>query len=423
MSKQTANVGKRRIEIAYVKLAELVPDPRNPRKMSDDQRARLRRGLEEFGLVDPFIVRRADKLVVGGHQRLKEAIALGFEEGPVVYLDQLNDQEAMALNILLNNPHAQGEFDMKMLSDSLSELDAEGMDATLTGFDEEQIQEIVTFEGSEGGGGRGSSDENFDPTPPEKPKAERGDLYVLGRHRLLCGDSMDAADVERLLDGHKTDAVFCDPPYAIYGSSTGVASDITDDKVIRPFFRDIMLMTARVLKPFGHAYICCDWRSWSSLWEVARGTGIVPKNMIVWDKGGGGLGSNYANAHELLFFASYVPLRQNMTQKLSGIRSVNASNIWRANRVGAAGTSKGREHNAQKPVEIVKMALENSTDNAERVVDFFGGAGTTMIAAEELGRSAYLMEVDPRYVDVTVRRWESATGQRAERVDSAVAGA
>jgi hypothetical protein len=212
MSKQTANVGKRRIEIAYVKLAELVPDPRNPRKMSDDQRARLRRGLEEFGLVDPFIVRRADKLVVGGHQRLKEAIALGFEEGPVVYLDQLNDQEAMALNILLNNPHAQGEFDMKMLSDSLSELDAEGMDATLTGFDEEQIQEIVTFEGSEGGGGRGSSDENFDPTPPEKPKAERGDLYVLGRHRLLCGDSMDAADVERLLDGHKTDAVFCDPP-------------------------------------------------------------------------------------------------------------------------------------------------------------------------------------------------------------------
>jgi DNA modification methylase len=184
-----------------------------------------------------------------------------------------------------------------------------------------------------------------------------------------------------------------------------------------------MLMTARVLKPFGHAYICCDWRSWSSLWEVARGTGIVPKNMIVWDKGGGGLGRITRTRTSSSFFASYVPLRQNMTQKLSGIRSVNASNIWRANRVGAAGTSKGREHNAQKPVEIVKMALENSTDNAERVVDFFGGAGTTMIAAEELGRSAYLMEVDPRYVDVTVRRWESATGQRAERVDSAVAGA
>lgn len=410
---KTAKIGKRRIEVVYVPLASLKDAPYNPRSMSDEARAALRRGLETFGLVDPFIVRRSDNLIVGGHQRKAEAIALGFEEGPVVYLDQLTDQEAAALNILLNNPEAQGAWDFGKLSEVLSSLDAEGFDATLTGFSEERIAEIVTYESP---GGSGESADDHDLTPPEKPTAARGDVYELGAHRLMCGDSTNNDDVDRLTAGRKMDMAFSDPPYAIYGSSTGVASDITDDKVIRPFFRDIVYVCARTLKPFGHAYICCDWRSWASWWEVARGTGIVPKNMIVWDKGGGGLGSNYANAHELLFFASYLPLRQNMTEKMAGIRSVNASNIWRASRVGAAGTTGGREHNAQKPVEIVKTAIENSTDHGERVIDFFGGAGTTLIAAEELGRAAYLMEIDPRYVDVTIRRWETVTSKKAERV-------
>lgn len=407
-----AKIGKRRIEITYVKLSTLNPATYNPRKMTDEARAKLRRGLEEFGIVDPFIVRRSDRLVVGGHQRLKEAIALGFDEGPVVYLDQLTDQEAAALNVLLNNPDAQGEWDMPKLSELLSTLDAEGFDATLTGFSEERIADIVTYEAEPGD----SSSDGHDLTPPEKPKAALGDIYELGAHRIMCGDSTNNADVDRLTAGAKMDMVFTDPPYAIYGSSTGVASDITDDKVIRPFFRDIIYASARVLKPFGHAYICCDWRSWSSWWEVSKGTGIVPKNMVVWDKGGGGLGSNYANAHELVFFASYLPLRQNMTEKMAGIRSVNASNIWRVSRVGAAGTTGGREHNAQKPVEIVKLGIENSTDPGERVIDFFGGAGTTLLAAEETQRSAYLMEIDPRYVDVTIRRWELVTGNKAEKV-------
>lgn len=415
----TAKIGKRRIEIVYVPLSALHPAPYNPRKMSDEARAKLRRGLEEFGIVDPLIVRRSDNLVVGGHQRLTEAIALGIDEGPVVYLDQLNDEEAATLNVLLNNPDAQGEWDMPKLSEVLSTIDAHGFDATLTGFSEERIAEIVTYEAPAGGGGGGDSVDQDDITPPERPTAQLGDLWELGAHRILCGDSTKHEDVDRLLAGAKIDMVFCDPPYAIYGSSTGVASDITDDKMVRPFFRDIVTGAARVLKRFGHLYICCDWRSWASFWEVSKGTGIVTKNMIVWDKGGGGLGSNYANAHELIYFASHVPLRQNMTQKISGMRSVNASNIWRVNRVGAAGTENGREHNAQKPVELVRNALENSTEPGERVLDFFGGAGTTLLACEEMNRSAYLMEIDPRYVDVTVRRWERMTGQRAAKLSGA----
>lgn len=218
----TAVIGKRRIAIEYVPLESLKDAPYNPRTMTDAARAALRRGLETFGLVDPFIVRREDRLIVGGHQRKREALALGFTEGPVVYLDQLSDEEAATLNVLLNNPEAQGEWDMPKLSEVLSTIDENGFDATLTGFSEERIAEIVTYDGGGAGGGSSSPDED-DITPPAKPTTQLGDIWQLGRHRIMCGDSTVVDQVLQLLGGDKkVDLVFCDPPYAIYGSSTGV---------------------------------------------------------------------------------------------------------------------------------------------------------------------------------------------------------
>jgi hypothetical protein len=140
---------------------------------------------------------------------------------------------------------------------------------------------------------------------------------------------------------------------------------------------------------------------------------VVPKNMLVWDKGSG-LGSNYANAHELLMFAWLVPLRQNMTQKITGGRTVNDANIWRVSRVGAAGTKGGRVHNAQKPVELMERAIHNSSESGGRILDLFGGAGSTMVAAERSRRRALTMEIDPRWCDVAVRRWQDLTGGRAK---------
>jgi len=237
-----------------------------------------------------------------------------------------------------------------------------------------------------------------------------GSLQVKSIHRLLCGDSTKAEDVERLMDGVRADAIFTDPPYAIFGSSTGIAADITDDKMVRPFFRDILRTCAVTLKQFGHLYVCCDWRSWASWWEVAKGTGFAPKNMIVWDKAGG-LGTMYTNCHELMFFASLKPMREQMTQKISGERTVNGSNIWRINRAGQEeGGGTKRKHNAQKPVELMQTAMKASTDQGEIVADFFLGSGSTLIAADHLGRKCYGMEIDPGYCDVIIDRWETLTG-------------
>lgn len=268
------------------------------------------------------------------------------------------------------------------------------------------------------------------PAPEPEPTADlqpepitrRGDIIRLGWHVLMCGDSTDDDDVDALRiaadpafgEPRACDVAVMDPPYAVYGSSTGIAADITDDKMVRPMFRAIVRQIARVVKPFGHFYVCCDWRSWPSWWEVAKGTPAVWKNCVVWDKGGAGLGSNYANTHEFIGFGSVIPMRESMTQKITGIRSVFDANVWRADRVRSSEDEK-REHNAQKPVVLMRRAIENSSEKGGVVLDLFGGAGSTLIAAEQTGRVCLVMEIEPRWCDVIVARWERATGLTAQR--------
>lgn len=279
-----------------------------------------------------------------------------------------------------------------------------------------------------GGGHSGAegaaAESEEEPTKVPEPTEclfKRGDLIELGRHRLYCGDSTDLADVEKLMNGRQAAAVFTDPPYAIYGSSTGIAEDITDDKMVRPFFRDVIRDCTQVLEVFGHAYICCDWRSWASWWEVAKGTGITCKNMIVWDKGSG-LGGMYANCHELIFFASLRPMREHMKQKISGERNCYGLNVWRINRACNAETEGKRAHNAQKPIELVTTALEQSTEEGALVVDFFLGSGTTLVACEKIGRTCYGLEIDPRYVQVIVERFKRYQEKNGKQFDCKVNG-
>lgn len=185
--------------------------------------------------------------------------------------------------------------------------------------------------------------------------------------------------------------------------------------MVRPFFRDVVKACVQVLEPFGHAYICCDWRSWPSWWEVAKGTGLVAKNVVVWNKNSSGLGSNYANTHEFIGFFSLVPLREQMTQKIVGIRPVFDVNVWSFDRVRSTVDEK-REHNAQKPADLFARAITNSAPEGGLVVDFFAGSGTTVVAAHQTGRHAAVMEIDPRWCDVTIARWERLTGLKAEKV-------
>jgi DNA modification methylase len=247
---------------------------------------------------------------------------------------------------------------------------------------------------------------------PDDPITQPGDLVELGAHRLICGDSTEPAVIDRLLSNGRVDCVVTDPPYAIYGSSTGLASEVADDKMVRPFFRAALKSAARALIPFGHLYVCCDWRSWSSWWEVCKGTGLAPKNMIVWDKGGSGLGNNYANTHELLFYCAAIPRRTRMTVDNPGQRPVLDTNVWRIARVPSG---EERIHNAQKPVELFTRALENSTVPGERVLDLFAGSGTILVAAEQTERVAFVADSDPAWADAAIARWERLTGKKAKR--------
>ncbi len=400
--------------------ADLREDPKNPRAISPEALAGLKGSLSSFGDISGITLNSRTGELVSGHQRLKALteqhgplpiITLGAHtfietpQGPVtIRLVDWPLSKQRAANIAANSPHISGEFTDELQS-QLAALRAD--DAAL--FEALRFGELLFESAEEEPPSAGEADDV--PQAPEKPKSKIGDIFVLGAHRLLCGDAMKPEEVQRLMDGKRADMVFTDPPYAIYGSSTGIAADIADDKMIRPFFLNVVNACVNNLKPFGHAFIFCDWRSWASWWEVSKGTGLTPKNMIVWDKGGG-LGGMFANCHELMLFASHRPMRSKMTQKIAGERTVNGRNIWNFNRAGKEGEE--RVHNAQKPAALVQHAIELSTERGEIVLDFFGGSGTTLIAAEASGRACRMSEISPAYCDVIVARWENFTGKKAK---------
>ncbi len=392
----------------------LKPHPLNFRTHPEQQRQVVNASVRELGWLKGVIANQQTGHIVDGHERVEDAIARGDATVPVQWVDLTPEEERLALALL--DPSSElATTDDEALQALLAEV--ETRDDVLQAL----FAQMAEDAGAEPAGGAGEADEEeVAPLSRAEPITRRGDRIRLGRHVLYCGDSSTNEDVDALLEKRRVDLVVTDPPYAIYGSSTGIAADITDDKMVRPFFLGILRQVARTLKSFGHFYICCDWRSYPSWWEVAKGTGLVPKNLIVWDKNGAGLGSNYANTHEFVFFGSSMPMRQQMTQKITGLRSVFDANVWRFNRVPSS-KADPRLHNAQKPVDLCRRAMKNSSDEGEAVLDLFGGSGSTLIAAEEEGRDAYVMEIEPRWCDVIVDRWERKTGLKAERPDRATA--
>jgi DNA modification methylase len=391
--------------VVEVALSELRPDPDNPRRITARRRAMLERQVADDAFMQARpVIALPDGMIVAGEQRWRARAKIGRDTCFAFFADL--DEEQRVEWAARDNNHA-GEWVGDALGDLLGDRAPDRL--ALMGFTPDDVDKLVKPAKRERASAAGSDDL---PDVVADPVTRPGDLIQLGAHRLLCGDSTDGPTLDRLLAGQRVDLVFMDPPYAIYGSSTGLAAEVADDKMVRPFFREALRAAARALIPFGHCYVCCDWRSWASWWEVAKGTGISPKNMIVWDKKGSGLGNNYANTHELVFFATSIPKRTRMTVDNPGQRSVLDANVWHINRVPSG---EDRIHNAQKPVELVTRALTNSTVAGERILDLFAGSGTTLVAAEQEDRTAFLMEVDPAWCDAIVTRWERLTGQQAKR--------
>lgn len=388
--------------IRKVALADLKPYERNAHKHSREQIGELRASIRAFGFTTVLVIDE-DGLLVAGHGRREAAMAEGMTHVDALEVRGLTPQQKRELAIADNKIPMNAGWDEKLLALELGSLKADGFDLSLTGFSLGELDDILGPDP-----GAGDSDEDESPPPPDQPTSRRGELWCLGDHRLLVGDSFDRDDVDRLLAGQLADMVLTDPPFAIYGSSTGISADIADDKMVRPFFEKLGAVIIERVPEFAHIYVHCDWRSYATLWHGLKSARLTPKNCIVWDKGHFGLGGMYGNAHEFVAFFARLPPQKAMTSgNKRGQRPVlGCANIFKASRV----TGEERQQNAAKPVELLAWLIENSSEPGDLVLDLFGGSGSTLIAAEKTKRRCATMEMEPRFADVILERYAKTSG-------------
>lgn len=439
----------RRQGVPFVRVDELRENPRNPRTGHDVDG--IVASLLAFGWGRPLLYRAATLELEAGHGSLLAAKRLELDAVPAIALEH-DEREAVGYAIADNAHALRSRWREDVLAEELANADA-GVRAAL-GFGAEDAAALVaSVEAAE----RAAADAAAPPKAKKKrpaneaiappPKSAPGDLWILGRHRLIVGDTFDAATRAALLepDDGRVDLVVTDPPYAIYGSSTGIGASIADDGMVRPFFRELAQVLAEVAKVWAHVYVCCDWRSWPSVWDGFKAR-LAPKNLIVWDKGGSGLGSNYANAYELVgFFARLPPARTMKSSEARGQRPVHKPNLKRQAEPTTAKRrnpeeatplelegmeqlmrrfnrphGEERNHNAAKPPELFAWFITNSSDEGAVVLDCFAGGGATLEACETLNRSARLLEREPDTADSIVARWVKLTGGEPVRVEGFV---
>lgn len=387
-------------------ISELKFDHKNARKRTDSSARLIQESLQRYGAARSIVIDEENR-ILAGNGTIEAAKALGLtslrvveaagDEIIAVRRSGLSEDEKVGLAIADNRAAELSDWDAEMLQQLSEEHDLEPW------FEAEDLDELLK-EAEQLEPVEGNTDPDEVPEAPEDPITKPGDLWILGNHRLLCGDSTNIQHVDRLMDGQKADMVFTDPPYAIYGSSTGVGDDVADTKMIQPFFREIFTSMALALD--GHFYVCCDWRTYPILNNLLHGAGFAVKNMIVWDKVHMGMGMFYRNTHELII-CGYPRLEKIKMRGKKTYGAVSDANVWSIQR------ESQKQHTAQKPIELAKRAIGNSSSKGEVVLDLFGGSGTTLIACEDLARKCRMMEMEPKYCDVIVKRWEDFTGNTA----------
>ena len=365
-------------------IKDIKPNPNNPRVIKDEKFAKLVQSLKELpemATVRPVVV-NSDMIVLGGNMRLKAMKEAGWKEVPVEIVDWDEDKQRQ---FIIKDNVGFGEWDWEMLA---NEWDAEQLEEW--GLDIPAFDDPKELEAEE---------DDYEMPDQITTNIVLGDLFEIGPHRLLCGDSTDSDAVARLMDGEKANMVFTDPPYALFGNSTGAA--VADDKMIRPFFLLIGTSIMKATKKFAHFYSCLDWKSWAAVLETYQKAGLTVKNMIVWDKGSGALGQAYRSQHELIMFGLCGNNGINITGT-NGVESkyqIKDTNLWTVKRENKQGM-----HAALKPQELIQKAVQNSSFADELVLDLFLGSGSTMVAAHQLKRKCYGMELDPKYCQVIVDR-------------------
>jgi DNA modification methylase len=438
VKKQMATNAKLKIE--YVPIDSIRPYQNNPRD-NDDAVDAVARSIQEFGFKVPIIL-DGNNEIVAGHTRYKAALKLGMTEVPVIRADDLTPEQVRAFRIADNQTASLADWNYELLGIELAALQDMEFDLTLLAFPENELEEFLYPEGKQG-----LTDPDEIPEPPDDPITQPGDLWILGDHRLLCGDSSKPEDVDRLLGGEKIQLVNTDPPYNVKvepRSNNAIAAGnssftnyhhqqadlarhpgkskpthqkmrakdrpLANDFVTDEAFETMLLAwfgnMARVLDPGRGFYIWGGYANCGNYPPVLKASKMYFAQAIIWDKEHPVLTrKDFMGAHEWCFYGWL----EGAAHKFFG--PANATDLWHVKKINP----NKMVHLTEKPVELAVRAMQYSSRAGENVLDLFGGSGSTLIAAEQTGRKAFLMELDAPYCDVIVQRWEAFTGRKAER--------
>ncbi len=393
-------------------LERLIPHARNARTHSEEQVAQIAGSIAEFGFVNPVLV-GDDGVIVAGHGRVLAARKLGLAEAPVIVLSHLTPTQRRALMIADNRIAENAGWDDEMLGAELAALRDEDVDLALLGFDDTDIDRLLA----------GTLDEADDPDevpePPVDPVSRPGDIWICGEHRVLCGDATVLADVEKVLARELADMCFCDPPYNVNyansakdklrGKNRAILNDALGES-FGAFLYDASVNILTVTK--GAIYICMSSSELHTLQKAFREAGGKWSTFVIWAKNTFTMGrADYQRQYEPILYG----WKEGVDHYWCGAR--DQGDVWFVDK-----PHKNDLHPTMKPVALVERAIRNSSKSRDIVFDPFGGSGTTMIAAERSGRRARLIELDPKYVDVIVQRWESITGGKATRGETTPSG-
>ena len=364
------------MQIVEKKITEIKPYEKNPRK-NDNAVDAVASSISQFGFKNPIVI-DGNNVIICGHTRYKAAQKLGLDVVPCVVADDLTEEQIKAYRLADNKVAELAEWDIDLLGEELDGIF--DIDMSDFGFDlSDDEEEIEVIE---------------DEVPEEvEPVAKQGDIWQLGRHRLMCGDSTSVTDVEKLMNGNKADMVFTDPPYNIAYQGVSDKRTIKNDKMSDDDF--IQFLQDSIMKT-DTAYVCCSWQYSHLFKQAMENLGMPPKAMIVWNKVNPAQHlDKYFKQHEIIWYFG----------KFGGEKTLRGD-IWECKR------QKNTVHPTMKPIELIAMALNDNKDK-KNVYDGFGGSGSTLIACEQLDRNCFMMELDPKFVDVIIARWEKFTGQKA----------
>jgi hypothetical protein len=376
-----------------IPIEQIIPNPKNNNRHSIEQINAIAKLIKAHGFREPLTISNRSGFLNCGHARLEAAKILGMKELPVIYQDFASEAEEYQHMTADNEIARWAELDFQGVYDALKEIP--DIDTSLLGIEDFKLPEVVEPQ----------CDEDEVPEAPVEPITKLGDIYKLGNHRLMCGDSTSIDAVEKLMDGNKADMVFTDPPYGVsYQSNMRTKSEkfdvIKNDETFISEWINVLPVVSH-----GWVFVWTSWKVISEWIDICAPIGDMT-NMIIWDKGGGGIGDLTGT-----FSSDYeIALVYNRGAKITGKR---LGSVW------SVGKDKSIEyvHPTQKPVELGEMALNNCTNYKDNILDLFGGSGSTLIGCEKNNRNGFLMELDPKYCDVIVDRWEKFTGKKAELIN------